>query len=89
MNDLESLLFAKVDGSFRLVLWLETESADPKTGRVVAVPEQQITLSLPREYRARRVMTFDDSGAARSRTLSAAAPRLSVGDNLSIVEIAR
>lgn len=89
VNDLESLLFAKVDGSFRLVLWLETESADPKTGRGLDIPEQQITLSLPREYRARRVTTFDGSGVAHTRVLSAAAPRLSIGDNLSIVEIAR
>jgi hypothetical protein len=89
VHDLERLLFAKQDGSFRLVMWLETESVDPKTGHAIEVPEQQVTLSLPRGYHARRAVTFDATGAGRTRTLNAAAPRLTVGDNLSIVEIAR
>jgi hypothetical protein len=89
VDQLESLLFAKVDGSFRLVMWLETQSVDPKSGRAIDVPEQQVTLKLPREFRARRVTTFDATGVARTRTLTAANSRLAIGDNLSIVEIAR
>ena len=59
------------------------------TGQSIEVPEQQVSLRLPRDYRARRVMTFDETGAARTRALTAANTRLAVGDNLSIVEIAR
>jgi hypothetical protein len=86
---LESLLFAKRDGSYRLVLWLERPSADPKTGRQIEVAPQTVTLKLPRDFRARRVMTFAGDGDARVRTLDADSPRLAIGDNLSIVDIAR
>jgi hypothetical protein len=89
VENLESLLFAKRDGSYRLVLWLEVPSADPKTGREIDVAPQTVILNLPRELRARRVMTFEADGEARVRTLNAASPRFVIGDNLSIVDIAR
>jgi hypothetical protein len=89
LDNLESMLFAKRDGSYRLVLWIETASADPRTGRTLDVDTQPVTVSLPRNFRARRVMTFDGGGNARARTLNTSAPRLAIGDNLSIVDIAR
>jgi hypothetical protein len=88
-RNLESMMFAKSDGSYRLVLWLEVPSVDPKTARDLAVAAQIVTLKLPRDFRARRVMTFESSGEPRVQTLNAAAPRLPVDDNLSIVDIAR
>jgi len=88
-ENLESLLFARRDGSYRLVLWLEVPSFDPKAAREIEVAPQPVTLKLPGEYRARRLMTFDDSGGARTRALEGAAPRLAIDDNLSIVEISR
>ncbi len=89
VENLESLLFAKRDGSYRLVLWLETLSTDPKTGRGIDVATQTVTLNLPRNLRVRRVMTFEGSGGASVKTLEDATPRLAIGDNLSIVDIAR
>jgi hypothetical protein len=89
LENLESILFARRDGSYRLVLWLEVPSYDPKAARELDVTPQSVTLKLPGEFRARRLMTFDDAGNARMRTLVGAAPRLAVGDNLSIVEIGR
>jgi len=83
------VLFAKRDGTYRLVLWIETQSADPRTGRGLDIPTQAVTLTLPRGYHTQRVITFEDSGAARVRAVPDATPRLSIGDNLSIVEIAR
>jgi hypothetical protein len=90
IENLESLLFAKRDGSYRLVLWLETPSFDPSGLRDIEVAARPITLALPRTVHARRVTTFDDTGAPRVRTLAAgSAPRFAVDDNLSIVDIAR
>jgi hypothetical protein len=89
LDNTETLLFAKRDGSYRLVTWIETQSADPRTGRAVDVPTQSVTLTLPRGYRARRLTTFDDTGAPRVRTLADATPRFANSDNLSIVEIRR
>lgn len=87
LENLEAMLFAKADGSYRLVLWVETPSFDPAADRELAVVPQQVSLTLPREFQARRVMTFESSGNASVRTLAGRAPRLAVGDNLSVVEI--
>jgi hypothetical protein len=88
-ENLESTLFARRDGSYRLVLWLEVPSYDPKAGREIDVAAQAVTLKLPASFRARRLMTFDDTGSAHVRTIGGSTPRLAIGDNLSIVDIAR
>ena len=88
LANLESVLFAKRDGSYRLVLWLEVPSFDPKAVRELAVAPQRVTVNLPRNFHARRVMTFGDDGGASVRTAGAAMP-LAIGDNLSIVDIGR
>jgi hypothetical protein len=89
LENLEAMLFAKSDGSYRLVLWLETPSVDPKAEREINVAAQQVALKLPAAFRARRLMTFEPSGASSVRALSGAAPRIAVDDNLSIVDIGR
>ena len=89
LGNIESMTFAKRDGSYRLVLWLEVPSVDPKTARDLEVAARLVTLKLPRDFRARRLMTFENSGEARVRPLNSGSPQLSVGDNLSIVDIAR
>lgn len=89
LQNLEALLFAKSDGSFRLVLWLETPSVDPKDGSELDVPAQQVAVKLPAAFRARRLMTFAPSGESNVRQLDGNRPRVSVGDNLSIVDIGR
>ena len=89
LENLEAMLFAKVDGSYRLVLWVETPSFDPAAARALDVANQQVTLTLPAGFRARRLMTFEDTGTPNVQRLSGAAPRLAIGDNLSIVDIGR
>lgn len=89
LENLETMLFAKTDGTYRLVLWLETPSFDPVAARVLDVASQQVTLKLPKGFHARRLMTFAASGAPGSRSLSGAASRLAIDDNLSVVEIGR
>jgi hypothetical protein len=89
LQNLEAMLFAKTDGTFRLVLWLETPSFDPVAARVLDVASQQVTLRLPKGFRARRLMTFEASGAPSARSLSGATSRLAIDDNLSVVEIGR
>jgi hypothetical protein len=89
LTNLESMLFAKGDGSYRLVLWLETPSFDPVAARPIDVADQQVTVKLPSGFRARRLMTFANSGAPNVRSITGAAPRIAVADNLSIVDIAR
>jgi hypothetical protein len=89
LQNLEAMLFAKQDGTYRLVLWLETPSVDPLTGRSLDVVAQPVTLKLPAGFRARRLVTFEDSGAPNARGLSGAKLKVSVGDNLSIVDIGR
>ena len=88
-ENLETMLFAKTDGSYRLVLWLETPSYDPVAGRELAVTPQEVLLSLPREFQIRSVMTFDESGVASRHRLAGNARPLMVGDNLSVVMISR
>jgi hypothetical protein len=89
LENLETLLFAKADRSYRLVLWLETPSYDPEAGRELDVAPQEVLLTLPREFQIRSVMTFDESGAATQRRLAGSSRRLTIDDNLSIVEIVR
>jgi hypothetical protein len=89
LDNVESALFAKADGSYRLVLWIETRSVDPNSGQIVDVPNQRVRLALPSELRTRRVMTFESSGAPRVRTLAAGVTELNITDNLTIVDFAR
>ncbi|MEO8020203.1 MAG: hypothetical protein ABI769_20535 [Pseudomonadota bacterium] len=89
LEHLESLLFARRDGSYRLVLWLEVPSFDPKAARELDVSSQAVTLKLPESFRARRLMTFEDGGGARMQPISGGAPRLAIDDNLTVVEIGR
>ena len=89
IEDVESMLFGKADGSYRLVLWIETRSVDPNSGQAIDVPSQRVRLTLPTELRTRRVMTFESSGAPRVRTLAAGVTDLNLSDNLTIVDIAR
>jgi len=89
LQNLEVMLFAKADGTYRLVLWIEVPSFDPVAARALEVARQQVTLTLPPGFRARRLMTFEASGTPDVRNLSGKAPRLAIGDNLSIVEIGR
>jgi hypothetical protein len=89
LRDLEAMMFAKADGTYRLVLWLETPSFDPVAARTLDIARQPVTVTLPAGFRARRLMTFEPSGEPSVRRLSGTTPRLEIGDNLSIVEIGR
>ena len=93
-TDVESLMFAKSDGSYRLVLWIEKPGYDPNAnsgaGAVVEVPTQTITVSFPEANPARRIVRFDETGALTVKDISVSTPlQLMVGDNLTIVEFGR
>jgi hypothetical protein len=45
-GDLRHQLFQKADGHFWLALWVERPGWDPATGRLLAVPAQQVTVDL-------------------------------------------
>jgi hypothetical protein len=86
-----TVLFQKSDGSYRLILWLEKPGWDPRSNMAIAVRDQNVSLSLPPPYRARRLLRFGDTGAAtvQSPVPSGASLGLAVGDNLTIVDFAR
>jgi hypothetical protein len=90
-QDVESVLFEKSDGSYRLILWLEKPAVDPKSNAPLEVPGQIVAVGLPPEFRGRRVLTFGNSGALVAKPLTArSAPlEVTVQDNLTIVDIAR
>lgn len=89
IKDLQSILFARSDGSYQLVLWLEKPSYDPKGNRPISVPAQTAAISVPKSYRVRRMLVFEDSGASTAKPVAnATAPvNVEVRDNLTIVDI--
>jgi len=90
-RDVESVLFEKSDGSYRLVLWVEKPAMDPRTGAQLEVASQNITLSMPQAFRPRRLLSFGDSGAVTVKPLAgnSASLDIQVNDNLTIVDFAR
>jgi hypothetical protein len=59
-------LLQKRDGSYRLMLWVETPATDP------AVPTQTVTLSLPTKLRTISQYAWQDSGNFSSTNLTQA-----------------
>jgi hypothetical protein len=93
-TDVESLMFAKSDGSYRLVLWIEKPGYDPNAnsgaGAVVTVPTQAVTVGFPEINPVRRIVRFEETGALNVKDISASPPlQLTVSDNLTIVDFAR
>ncbi len=90
-QDVETVLFEKSDGSYRLAIWLEKPAYDPKSGAALEVPSQVVALAMPPSYHARRLLTFSDTGAMITRQLAGTASSLeiSVQDNVTLVDIAR
>ena len=90
-QDVDTVLFQKSDGSYRLILWLEKPGWDPRSNMAIAVRDQNVSLSLPPPYRVRRLLRFGDTGAAKvkSPVSSVASLDLALGDNLTIVDFAR
>jgi hypothetical protein len=91
---LEAMLFQKNDGSYRLVLWLETPSYDPRAdqmrGAPLTVPAHDVIVALPADHVGRAIVTFRDNGEALRRTVPGAPSRvtLPVDDNVTILDIA-
>jgi len=89
----ESLLFAKSDGSYRLALWLEKPSwdvaANASAGAPLNVTSQVVTLTLPPPYQVRRLITFSDTGQATAKltSLTTSPSTLTVRDTLMLVDI--
>jgi hypothetical protein len=85
---LEALGFARADGGYRLVLWLETPSADPRTSQPLTVPAQPVRLELPPNYRFTAVVSFAADGRAAVRPVAGARTlEISVTDNPALVRV--
>ena len=86
----QSALFEKSDGSYRLVLWLERPGFDPRTNLPIEVSAQSISLSVPSKYKVRRVLKFGPSGAPAAQPLASASSSVNfaVEDNLTVVDFA-
>ena len=86
--NLEGMSFARHDGSYRVVLWQETPSADARSSAPLAVGAQLVRLALPPNYRATAVISFAPDGRAVVRTVSAVCSLdLSVTDNPTLVRV--
>ena len=80
--------FARHDGSYRVVLWQETPSADARSSAPLAVGAQLVRLALPPNYRATAVISFAPDGRAVVRAVSAGRSLdLSVTDNPTLVRV--
>jgi len=94
VSGVESVMFQKSDGSYRLILWLEKSGYDPNAnagaGAPVVVPPQSITLTLPSTHQVRRILTFRATGVAVAQYISTVTSPmpLSITDNLTIVDLA-
>lgn len=89
-DHLDQVLFAKRDGSMYLALWLEASSYDVKDQREIAVPAQQVRLTVHGAMTNATTLTFDDAGHTASRPLkfTAQSATLAISDHLTIIRLA-
>jgi hypothetical protein len=87
VNTLQHLLLQKRDGTYELVLWLETESYDPNAKVDIVVPPQAITFKPATTPATATIMTIGDTGHLQSAPLSFAngSATISVDDRVTIV----
>jgi hypothetical protein len=69
VNALHHLLLQKRNGSYELVLWLETPSYDPNAKVDITVPRQAVTLKLMNAVPSATISTIGDTGALTSSGL--------------------
>jgi hypothetical protein len=82
------MAFGKGDGGYRLVLWQEVASADPRTSAPLPVASRQVQVSLPANYRFTGVLGFGTDGRATTRAVPASRTLdLDVTDNPTVVRV--
>jgi hypothetical protein len=85
---LKAMAFGKGDGGYRLVLWQEVASADPRTSAPLPVASRQVQVSLPANYRFTGVLAFGTDGRATTRAVPASRTLdLDVTDNPTVVRV--
>ena len=74
-TNLEAMWFAGNDGSYRVVLWLESPGADPRSSAALTVAARSGAPDAAGKLSRRRLMTFAADGRAEVRAVSAATRR--------------
>jgi hypothetical protein len=87
MNNVKHLLLQKRDGTYQLVIWLETASFDPNAKIDLAVAPQIVTLRPTSVPALASVSTIGDSGALTTTSLPfpSGVATISVDDRVTIV----
>jgi hypothetical protein len=90
LEDVQGAAFAKADGTFRLLLWLEKPSFDVKAARPLEVPRQSVELQMPAGWKARRLLTLASDGQWQPADVQRAGTvTLSVSDRPLMLDVAR
>lgn len=84
-------VFQKADGSYLLILWIETSGFDSKTQQLINIAPQSVTLNLNTPTRTVSVTTFQDDGSIRTAPRQSASGEyaLTLTDNLTVVQISQ
>ena len=89
-ENLEGAAFAKSDGSFRVVLWLEQSSYDVKAARVTDAKAREAALELPPGWRSRRLLNPTPDGRLDAQRLEhAGTVPLTLTDQPLVLDVAR
>jgi hypothetical protein len=90
LDAVEGIAFARSDGTFRLVLWLEQSSFDVKAGRAIATPGLDVELALPAGWRSRRMLKFAPDGQLHAEAFEhAGTVMLEIDDQPLVLDVAR
>jgi hypothetical protein len=87
VNNVHHLLLQQCNGTYQLVIWVETESYDPITKKDIAVAPQQVTLQLAKLPTAASIATIGDDGNLTTNSLAfkGQVATLSLDDHVTIV----
>ena len=86
---LSHTLFAKADGSYDLILWLERSRYNSDTQTISPVPSEPVHLQLEPRCGVAQIVSFHDDGSTQNRVLSTKPSLLTVdvNDRLTVVHI--
>lgn len=86
-RDLRTMCFQKRNGSYYLALWLEVEGWDVVGGHPIGVVPHNLTISLPKKERFKAIHSWTSTGAVMEEAYSGQSVTLSIGDQLTILEV--
>ena len=86
---LSHTLFAKADGSYDLILWLERSSYNSDTRTISPVPSEPVHLQLEPRFGVAQVLSFNEDGSTQNQGVSTKPSSLTIGvnDRLTVVHI--